>query len=173
MTTYQSRAASAYAAVNLESRASTAGGVDLVILLIEGALERVKLAKLSIQQHDINQKIKLINQALQIISEGLRAHLDVRSGGEIALNLDDLYAFCSVRLLHANSRNDIAALDEVTTVLTPLLDAWNSIRNGGQSAADMAGKTLSDVTRALKDAVPAVRRMYGASTYASFAAAGA
>ncbi|NVO05052.1 MAG: flagellar export chaperone FliS [Rhodoferax sp.] len=171
MTTSQSRAASAYASVNLESRAP-AGGVDLVILLIEGVLDRVKLAKQAIQQRDIQQKITQLNKALQIIGEGLRAHLDVRSGGEIAQNLDDLYAYCSVRLLHANSRNDVQALDEIVRLLSPLLDAWNSVRSGNQPAAD-AGKTLAEVTRALKSAVPSVQRMYGSSAYASFAAAGA
>jgi flagellar protein FliS len=170
MTTSQSRAASAYASVNLESRANSSGGADLVILLIEGVLDRVKLAKLAIAQRDIMQKITHINKALDIISEGLRAHLDVRAGGEIAQNLDDLYAYCLVRLLHANSKNDVAALDEISSLFTPLLSAWSSIRNGGSSAAV---QSLADVTRALKSVVPSVQRLYGANTYGRLSAMGA
>jgi flagellar protein FliS len=170
MTTSQSRAASAYASVNLESRASAAGGVELVILLIEGFLDRIKLAKLAMTQRDIMQKIKHLNKALEIVSEGLRAHLDVAAGGEIAQNLDDLYAYCQVRLLHANSKNDVQALDEISSLFTPLLGAWTAIRSG---ADDSAVQSLVDVTRALKSVVPSVQRQYGASAYGRFSAMGA
>ena len=171
MTISQARAASAYAAVNLESRASSAGGVDLVILLIEGILDRVKLAKTAMQQRDIAQKVKHLNKALEIISEGLRAHLDVAAGGELARNLDDLYAYCSVRLLFANSRNDASVLDEITGLFTPLLGAWVAIRAGGDGAT--AVRELTDVTRSLKSTVPAAQRLYGSSAYASHATLGA
>lgn len=167
MTTSQSRAASAYASVNIESRASASGGVELVILLIEGILDRVKLSKAAIAQRDIMSKVKHINKALEIISEGLRAHLDVGAGGELAQNLDDLYAYCSVRLLHANARNDVQALDEITNLLTPLLGAWISIRSGSNASAGV--QTLADVTRTLKSTVPSARRLYGSNAYASLA----
>jgi flagellar protein FliS len=170
MTTSQSRAASAYASVSVESRAHSSSGVDLVILLIEGVLDRIKLAKSAIAQRDIALKIKHINKALDIISEGLRAHLDVKSGGEIAQNLDDLYAYCLVRLLHANSKNDVQALDEIGSLFTPLLSAWTSIRNGGTGGSV---EVLADVTRALKSVVPSVQRLYGANTYSRLSAMGA
>jgi flagellar protein FliS len=171
MTTTQSRAASAYASVSLESRANASGGVDLVILLIEGILDRIKLARLAIGQRDIAQKVKHLNKALEIISEGLRAHLDVAAGGEIARNLDDLYAYCSVRLLHANARNDVAALDEICSLFSPLLSAWVAIRSGSDGSA--AVQTLAEVTRSLKSTVPSVQRLYGSSAYASQAMMGA
>jgi flagellar protein FliS len=169
MTTSQSRAASAYASVNLESRANASGGVELVILLIEGVLDRVKLAKQAMAQRDVMQKIKHINKALEIISEGLRAHLDVSAGGEIAQNLDDLYAYCQVRLLHANSKNDVAALDEIGGLFSPLLSAWTGIRNGGTASATASVQSLAEVTRALKSVVPSVQRLYGANTYGRMA----
>ena len=170
MTTSQSRAASAYASVNLDSRATASGGVDLVILLLEGILDRIKLAKTAIAQRDVGQKIKHLNKALEILTEGLRAHLDVAAGGEIARNLDNLYAYCSVRLLHANSRNDVAALDEIVQLLSPLLGAWNAIRSG-QGAA--AVQSLTEVTRTLQSTVSNVSRLYGSSAYASHAMVGA
>lgn len=170
MTTSQARAASAYATINLESRATASGGVDLVILLIEGVIDRIKLARAAIVQRDVQQKITQLNKALSIIGEGLRAHLDVGAGGEIARNLDDLYAYCSVRLLHANAQNDVHALDEIVALLKPLLGAWNTVRSAGQAGAAAVGSTLADVTRTLKNAVPGLQRMYGSSAYASFAA---
>ena len=170
MSISQSRAASAYASVNLESRANTSGGIDLVILLIEGVLDRVKLAKAALAQRDIAQKIKHINKALEIVSEGLRAHLDVAAGGEIAQNLDDLYAYCQVRLLHANSKNDVQALDEISSLFSPLLSAWAALRSGSN---DTAVQSLVDVTRALKSVVPSVQRLYGANAYGRLSAMGA
>ena len=170
MTTSQARAASAYATINLESRATASGGVDLVILLIEGVIDRIKLARVAIVQRDVQQKITQLNRALSILGEGLRAHLDVRAGGEIARNLDDLYAYCSVRLLHANAQNDVGALDEIVALLNPLLGAWNTVRSAGQNSAAVVGSTLSEVTRTLKNTVPAMQRAYGSSAYASFAA---
>ncbi len=172
MSNLQARAASAYATVSLESQAGAAGGVELVILLIEGAIDRIKRAKIAIRQRDINQKITQMNIALKIISEGLRGHLDVRGGGEIAQNLDDLYAYCSVRLLHANSKNDVDILDEIVRLLSPLLEAWNAVRSSSQPEA-LAGKTLMDVTRVLKSAVPSVQRLYGANAYGSHSEMGA
>jgi flagellar protein FliS len=172
MTTFQSRAASAYESVNLQSRASAAGGVDLVILLIEGVLDRIKLARLAITQRDIQQKVKQLNKCVEIMSEGLRAHLDIEGGGEIALNLDDLYAYCLVRLLHANSRNDVGALDEIANLMTPLLGAWMSIRSGGEAGAGIAVQSLADVTRTLKSAVPTAQRLYGSNAYARHSSLG-
>ena len=168
MTTQQSRAASAYATVNLESRATASGGADLVILLIEGTLDRIRMAKAAMEQRDIKEKIKHLNKALEIVAEGLRAHLNIKAGGEIATNLDDLYAYCSMRLLHANLKNDTAALDEVSGLLSPLLEAWTSIRNGGA-----AGQSLAEVSRALRSTVPSVQRLYGSSAYSRFASVGA
>lgn len=171
MTTSQSRAASAYASVNIESQASASGGVELVVLLIEGILDRIKLARLAMVQRDVAQKVKHLNKALEILTEGLRAHLDMKGGGEIARNLDDVYAYCSVRLLHANSRGDVAALDEITNLLTPLLGAWVSIRTGSNGGAVV--QSLVDVTRSLRGTVPGVQRLYGSNAYASHAVMGA
>lgn len=169
MTTSQSRAASAYASVNLESRATASGGADLVILLLEGILDRIKLAKAAMEQRDIGQKVKHLNKALEILSEGLRAHLDVKAGGEIAQNLDSLYAYCSLRLLHANSRNDTAALDEICNLLSPILGAWVTIRSGGNGSSV---EVLADASRAIKSTVPSVQRLYGSSAYANQARMG-
>jgi flagellar protein FliS len=173
MTTLQSRAASAYASVNLDSQAHSSGGADLVVLLLEGILDRIKLAKLAIAQRDVMQKIKHLNKALEIMGDGLRAHLDVKSGGEIAQNLDDLYAYCSVRLLHANSKNDVRALDEISGLLTPLLGAWVTIRSGSSGSAAGSVQSLADVTRTLKSVVPSAQRLYGSNAYASHSALGA
>jgi flagellin-specific chaperone FliS len=71
-----------------------------------------------------------------------------------------------VRLLHANSKNDAQALDEIGSLFSPLLNAWTSVRSGGTSTSLQA---LADVTRALKSVVPSAQRLYGANTYGRMA----
>ena len=63
-----------------------------------------------------------------IIDEGLKASLDKSAGGELAQNLSSLYDYMSQRLLIANLKNDVAALDEVSNLLTELKGAWEAIR---------------------------------------------
>jgi flagellar protein FliS len=122
------RSARAYASVGFESRADGSGPHEVVTLLFEGLLERIQLSKLALEQRDVDNKIRHINKALQILGEGLRTHLDTKAGGELAQQLDSLYAYCSVRLLDANAHNDAAALDEVHGLLKPVADAWRECR---------------------------------------------
>lgn len=63
-----------------------------------------------------------------IIEEGLKASLDKNVGGELAQNLSDLYEYMSQRLLIANLKNDVSALDEVSRLLSELKGAWEEIR---------------------------------------------
>jgi flagellar protein FliS len=65
-----------------------------------------------------------LGKALQILSEGLRTHLDLKSGGELAKNLDVLYHYCSLRLTEANLKSDIAMLVEVHDLIDSVAQAW-------------------------------------------------
>lgn len=128
------RSARAYAIVGVESRADGSGPHEVVLLLFEGLLERIALGKLAIEQRDVSNKIRHLERALQILGEGLRTHLDLKAGGELAQQLDQLYGYCSVRLLQANIHNDAAALTEVQTLLQPIAQAWSDSRPGTASA---------------------------------------
>jgi flagellar protein FliS len=139
----KSRAVAAYGSVSLEARVAGSGSHELVTMLFEGFLERVRFTKIAIGQHDVNAKVKHLNKAIQILSEGLRTHLDTRSGGELAQNLDALYHYCSVRLIDANVKNDVEALDEVHDLIEPVAAAWKQNWSGAKS--DIAMKPLAQV----------------------------
>jgi flagellar secretion chaperone FliS len=68
-----------------------------------------------------------VQRAVRILEEGLRAGLDLKTGGTLARDLDDLYAYLGMRLTLANLRNDDAALAEVLRLIQPLAEAWKSI----------------------------------------------
>jgi len=126
--------AAAYTTVDQESRAAGYGQHELVTMLYEGLLERIEQAKGFIDSESVELKIKKIDQSIQILNEGLRAHLDMKSGGSLAYNLDQLYAYCSVRLVKANLKNDVVGLDEVKNLLAPIVDAWKQIRPNAANA---------------------------------------
>jgi flagellar protein FliS len=124
MTSSLSKAAQAYRSVNLESRVASSSGSELVSLLFEGFLDRVKLAKLAMELGDVNARVLHLGKALQILSEGLRTHLDMKSGGDIAKNLDALYHYCALRLTESNLKSDVAMLVEVHDLIDSVALAW-------------------------------------------------
>jgi flagellar secretion chaperone FliS len=123
-----SAAISAYNKVGIESGATSADPHKLISMLYQGALLAIANAKNGMMRKDIPAKGKAISHAILIIGDGLNASLNKEVGGELALNLASLYDYMNTRLLHANLKNDMAALDEVSGLLLGLKEAWESIR---------------------------------------------
>lgn len=98
----------------------------LIQLLFDGALERIATAKGAMQQGNVAVKGERISKAIGIL-DGLRAHLDMEKGGEVAANLDALYEYMGRRLTEANLRNDPAMLDEVSKLLREVKAGWDAI----------------------------------------------
>lgn len=124
----------AYRKVNVETAVTTADPHRLVAMLYDGALDSIAAARGALQRKDIAAKCEAISRAVRIVEEGLRGGLDRNAGGELAQNLDGLYAYVINRLTHANLRNDDAALRECAELLTPLRDAWKLINPAKQAA---------------------------------------
>lgn len=119
--------ANAYAKVGVETGVTTASPHKLVVMLFEGAMVAIASAIQHMQAGEIASKGRAISKAITIIDNGLRASLDKKVGGEIALNLDALYEYMSTRLLIANVKNQPAILEEVYQLLKGLKDAWEAI----------------------------------------------
>lgn len=130
-TSATSRAAHAYKRVGIESSVEMADPHQLVNLLFEALLRKVGSAKLFMQAGNVPAKCDAISKAIQIIEEGLKAPLDLERGGTIAANLDALYEYCVVRLVHANAQNDAAALDQVINLIEPVANGWKQIGDKG------------------------------------------
>ena len=129
------RAAAAYRTVGVESALPSASPHQLVLMLFEGAQAAVASAKAHMRLGEIAAKGEAIGKAVSIIDNGLRASLDVRHGGDLALSLQALYQYMVTRLTLANLRNDAAALDEVGRLLAELADAWRQIGDGPRAGA--------------------------------------
>ena len=57
----------------------------------------------------------------------LKGSLDLEKGGEIAANLDSLYAYMTRRLIEANHENSVEKVQEVTNLLSEILQGWVDI----------------------------------------------
>jgi len=119
-------AANAYATVGLETGVASAAPHRLIQLLFEGALLAVAQARQAIATGNIPEKGRAISKAIQILEEGLKPSLDDR-GGALSAQLRDLYGYMSRRLLFASLRNSTEALDEVSSLLGEIKDAWMAI----------------------------------------------
>jgi flagellar protein FliS len=104
----------------------------LIVMLMDGALERITTARGCMQRGETSEKARLLNRAVSIVGE-LRNSLDMKSGGQVASNLAELYDYMCRRLLLATSENRIEMLDEVTTLLHEIRGAWLAIAPEGQA----------------------------------------
>lgn len=123
-----------YEQVGVRSQVEGAAPERLVQLMLEGALDRISLARGAMEHGMIAAKGERIGKAIGLI-EGLRASLDHDRGGELAGNLDALYDYMSRRLTEANLRNDPAMLDEVANLLREIKYAWDRIVAGAEAAS--------------------------------------
>lgn len=64
----------------------------------------------------LKEKGESIGKCIDIIG-GLNSALDMRQGGELAQQMNQLYDFCSMRLFEASVHNDAEKLAEVRTVM--------------------------------------------------------
>lgn len=106
----------------------------LIQMLMEGALDKIAIAKGHMDRGDTQLKGDQIGCAISII-DGLKSSLDKDKGGEIAQNLDDLYVYMERRLIEAHRANDPALLDEVSDLLKQIKEAWDAIADQVNSAA--------------------------------------
>lgn len=116
-----------YQTVNVNAQVSEADPHRLIQMLMEGGLQRIAQAKGAMQHGNVALKGERIGKALGIIG-GLRDALNAEKGGELALNLDRLYAFMQDRLTQANLKNDVSMLDEVADLLREVKAGWDGIR---------------------------------------------
>lgn len=126
-TTVNSRSASAYKRVSVETAVSQADPHQLVNMLFEGLLNAAGSARAAMARGDIAVKGEQIVRAVRMIDEGLKPALNLEQGGDLAANLNGLYGYCVLRLTQANLRNDDAALAEVISVIEPLAQGWKQI----------------------------------------------
>lgn len=120
------KALESYGAVKVVTGVSGANSVQLIQMLFDGLLESLSAAKGHIMHGDIAEKSKALSRASRIVL-GLQNALDHDKGGELATNLNELYMYCTRRVLHANMHNDVSAIDEVYGLMSDIRQAWETV----------------------------------------------
>jgi len=98
----------------------------LVVMLYDGAIKFLKLAIQELEAGNMTGKWNYIKKALDIINE-LNTVLDMEAGGEVAVNLRNLYMFMTRHLNTANVKKDPEMIREVIKLLEELNQGWKAI----------------------------------------------
>lgn len=140
------KAANAY----FQTKVSTTDQGQLLIMLYDGALRYLAQAREKIEAKDFAAKGVLISKVIDIINE-LSSSLNLEKGGSLATNLNNLYVLCTARLLQANLKLDLKALDSVVQILSGLRSAYAQIietPEAKRAAAEIQGRMQPSVKRA-------------------------
>ena len=99
---------------------------ELILRLMNGAIERIAQARGAMQHGKVAEKGELLSKAISIIG-GLEGCLDHTQEGDISTNLSDLYHYMILTLTQANIENDIAKINEISGLLIEIKSAWEQI----------------------------------------------
>jgi flagellar protein FliS len=108
------------------TKVETAGSVDLVVMLYQGAVRFIRLGIEAMEREDAKAAHTNLVRAQDIIVE-LLGSLNRDEGGQIADQLASLYDYCFRRLVQANVKKDPAPAREVVGILRDLGFAWQEI----------------------------------------------
>ncbi len=100
-----------------------ASPLEMVVMLYDGVITALLRAIDAIETHDIERKCEHLNRALTIIIQ-LEGTLNFELGGEIARNLQGLYAYSRAKINQANVGNSAEVLQSLIEHFTTLRDAW-------------------------------------------------
>ncbi|HEY6453536.1 MAG TPA: flagellar export chaperone FliS [Steroidobacteraceae bacterium] len=116
----------AYQSVSVHGAVAGADPHRLVLMLMDGVLERLTVARACIERGDIAKKAQLLHSCTTLIAE-LRGSLNMQQGGALARNLSDLYEYMARQLLRANVDSNAEFIKEVVSLLGEVRSAWVAI----------------------------------------------
>jgi len=100
---------------------TTALPQDLTLMLYEGLIKFSMLSKRAIEQGLIEQKNTNIQKAQAII---LELQLTLNQSIALSKDLNNLYDYMQGRLIDANIKNDVVAIDEVIGFAEEFRETW-------------------------------------------------
>ena len=101
----------------------TADKGTLLLMLYEGAIDFLKLAKDHMESGQLAAKGLYISKAHAVIAE-LSSTLDLDVGGDLPRSLRALYEFMMDQLMESHLGNKAQPIDEVIKLLSTLKQGW-------------------------------------------------
>ena len=118
------KALKAYQSTNI----TTAKPEKVLLMLYEGCIKFVRIAKVKMQEKKIAEKGKNISKALGIVAELINT-LDHEVGGQLSSDLENLYMFIMDKLIDSNIHNKPEDLEVAEKLLMTLYEAWRDVVN--------------------------------------------
>ena len=116
----------AYQSISVHGGVANADPHGLVLMLMDGAVERLTTARGCLERGEVVKKSKLLQSCISILAE-LRGSLNLAQGGNLAQNLSELYDYMARQVLRANADNNAAFITEVLSLLSEVRSAWVAI----------------------------------------------
>jgi flagellar secretion chaperone FliS len=115
-----------YQSVSAHGNVASADSHRLVLMLMDGVMDRLAQARGCLERHDIGRKAKLLHSCVTLITE-LRGSLNISKGGDLARNLSELYEYMMRQLMRANAEDNADFIREVASLLGEIRGAWMAI----------------------------------------------
>lgn len=107
-----------------QNAVNTATPGELTLMLYDGCLKFIRLARKAINNNDIQAKNTNIQKAQNIITE-LMVTLDMKY--EISKQMMPLYDFVRRKLIEANVKNSLQSLEEAETIVKEFRETWKEV----------------------------------------------
>jgi flagellar protein FliS len=123
---------------------ATASPGKLILMLFDGALRFLRAAEDGFKVKGVRERQEAVHnnllKAQNIIAE-LQRCLNLREGGDFAINLFRLYDFMNTRLIEANVRKEPENIRVVLRLLGEVRDAWEQMlreQSASRAPADIS-----------------------------------
>ena len=122
------KAAAAYKRIDIESAVASADKHELITLLFKALIGALAGAEVHHHHENKEQVRECLTKACRILA-GLQGSLDYELGGDIAVNLGELYGYAIRKLFAANVKSDNVPdnVAEVKSLLEPIAEAWENM----------------------------------------------
>jgi len=115
-----------YSANQYRTNSVNTSPLQLVVMCYDGMIRFMKKAYQSIEENDIENKVKFINKTIAIVDE-LQNSLDFVRGGEVARNLDRVYDYFNNELMKIGIEDNLESLKHLEKLASDLRSAWSKI----------------------------------------------
>ncbi|TDP40346.1 flagellar protein FliS [Idiomarina aquatica] len=127
----------AYKQVGIRDQLGTADPYQIIQMLMQGAIDRMVMARSAIERKDLAAKSEHISKATAIVKSLNDSLLPVEGGEDVTSNLASLYDFIVEHLLQASQENSAQKIHDCQKIMTTIKEGWDSIPQ------DVRSSTLS------------------------------
>lgn len=107
-----------------QNTVSSATPEELTLMLYDGAIKFMNIGKYSIEDKDIERTHSSLMRAQDIINE---LNYSLNMDYDISKEMRDLYDFVLSKLVDANIKKDIAAIDDALEIVRGMRDTWKEV----------------------------------------------